>query len=184
MSRNPGLLRYHQYWSDIIVFIEKCLSCFRSNRCEDVAAALTLATLFALVPSLAVLYSILAMIPELQGLGERIQALAFEHLVPSAGSEVQRYLLVFAEQARRLTVVGVVVLFVTALSMLRRIERAFNRIWFVETPRKGVVSFLRYWAVLSLGPLLLGFGLVMTSYVTSITLFSDALELIGFKKWG
>lgn len=40
-------------------------------------------------------------------------------------------------------------------------------------------SFLLYWAVLSLGPVLIGFGLLLTSYLTSLPLFYSASELVG-----
>lgn len=181
-------LRYwlhHQLrWRDLKAFWQHLLNHFQQHHCFDSAAALTLATLFALVPTLAVLYSILAMIPSLQGVGETIQSWAFQHLVPSTGNEVKEYLLDFAQQAKRLTSVGVAMLFVTAIGMLRRIEKVFNRIWCVQQPREQVLSFLRYWALLSLGPILLGMGLVVTSYVASLALFADTLKMLAVQQWG
>ncbi|MEJ2680902.1 MAG: YihY family inner membrane protein, partial [Gammaproteobacteria bacterium] len=177
-------LRYRIRWSDLKAFTRYLIERFQRHHCLDSAAALTLATLFALVPTLAVLYSILAMIPSLRGVGEVIQGWAFEQLVPTTGDELQGYLVSFAEQAKRLTSIGIAMLFVTAIGMLRRIEKVFNRIWCVQNPRQGVMSFLRYWAVLSLGPILLGLGLVVTSYVTSVKLFADTLKLLAVQKWG
>lgn len=177
-------LNHQLRWQDLRAFWRHLINHFQTHHCLDSAAALTLATLFALVPTLAVLYSILAMIPSLQGVGETIQTWAFQHLVPSTGSEVQEYLSDFAEQAKRLTSVGVAMLFVTAIGMLRRIEKVFNRIWCVQQPREQVLSFLRYWALLSLGPILLGLGLAATSYVASLKLFADTLKLFAVQKWG
>ncbi|HNE91365.1 MAG TPA: YihY family inner membrane protein, partial [Agitococcus sp.] len=82
-------------------------------------------------------------------------------------------------QASNLTVVGVFMLFVTAVMMLVTIEKAFNQIWKVKQPKQSVVGFLRYWAVLSLGPFLLGAGFAVSSYITSLRVFSDAEELVG-----
>lgn len=176
---------HHQLrWQDLKAFWGHLFNHFQSHHCLDSAAALTLATLFALVPTLAVLYSILAMMPSLQGVGETIQTWAFQHLVPSTGTEVKDYLLDFAEQAKRLTSVGVAMLFVTAIGMLRRIEKVFNRIWCVQKPREQMLSFLRYWALLSLGPILLGLGLAVTSYVASLKLFADTLKMFAVQKWG
>src|SRR5690606_27859351 len=61
--------------------------------------------------------------------------------------------------------------------MLVNIERNFNLIWGVEELRKGLMSFLLYWSVLSLGPLLLGVGFAVSSYVTSLTLFERFTEV-------
>lgn len=177
-------LHHQMRWQDLKAFWRHLFNHFQSHHCLDSAAALTLATLFALVPTLAVIYSILAMMPSLQGVGETIQNWAFQHLVPSTGSEVKEYLLDFAEQAKRLTTVGVAMLFVTAIGMLRRIEKVFNRIWCVQKPREQMLSFLRYWALLSLGPILLGLGLAVTSYVASLKLFADTLKMFAVQKWG
>lgn len=51
-------------------------------------------------------------------------------------------------------------------------EDLFNAIWRVRQPRRGISSFLLYWAILSLGPLLLGAGFAVTTYITSLSLLS------------
>src|SRR5690606_33580770 len=56
-------------------------------------------------------------------------------------------------------------------------------IWGVLHGRKGVANFLLYWAVLSLGPLLLGMGLAMSTYLTSLRLFMDAYDSLGLVAW-
>jgi membrane protein len=73
------------------------------------------------------------------------------------------------------------VLVVTAFLMLVTIEKAFNTIWRVRQPRRGVSSFLLYWAILSLGPLLLGAGFAVSTYITSLSLLSGPDALIGAK---
>ena len=87
----------------------------------------------------------------------------------------------FTVQARHLTWVGVGLLVVTAFMMLVTIEKAFNTIWRVRQPRRGVSSFLLYWAILSLGPLLLGAGFAVSTYITSLSLISGPDALIGAK---
>jgi membrane protein len=59
-------------------------------------------------------------------------------------------------------------LFLTAIMMLATIEKAFNQIWRVKQPKHSIIGFLRYWAVLSLGPFLLGAAFAVSSYVTSL----------------
>lgn len=152
---------------------------FLQDGCRQNAAALTYTTLFAVVPIMTVTFAILSSIPSLQHVSGDIQGLVFKHFIPSSGMTVQRYLNDFSSQASKLTIVGVAILFVTALMMLVTIEQAFNQIWKVRESRKGVTSFLRYWAVLSLGPLLLGMGFAVSSYVASIDLFSRTATFVS-----
>lgn len=153
------------------------------DRCLESAAALTFTSLLALVPMFTVLYAILAMVPNLKDVGDHFQNWLFQHFVPTSGQEVQVYLQEFSAQASKLTKFGVVFLFITAIMMMKRIERSFNLIWRVPEPRKGVIGFMRYWAVLSLGPILLGMGLAMTSYLASLKVVSSAVALFGVQKF-
>ncbi|MCD6061910.1 MAG: hypothetical protein K0R03_1836 [Moraxellaceae bacterium] len=152
---------------------------FLHDRCREHAMELTYTTLFAVVPMMTVTFAILSAIPALQHLSADVQDFVFRHFIPSSGQVVQQHLEAFTKQAGHLTVIGSAMLFVTAILMLMTIERAFNRIWRVRQERKGVISFLRYWAVLSLGPLLLGVGFAISSYVTSLQLFSSAASLVN-----
>ena len=70
------------------------------------AAALTYTTLFAIVPLLMVIYSMLSAIPALHGIAKHIQDCIFSNFVPSAGNAVAHYLDDFSRQAHNLTVLG------------------------------------------------------------------------------
>jgi len=152
---------------------------FLDDNCQQSAMVLTYTTLFAVVPIMTVTFAILSAIPSLQHVSADIQDFVFKHFIPSTGAVVQERLQEFSRQARGLTVVGIGMLFVTALMMLVTIEQAFNQIWKVRQARKGVISFLRYWAVLSLGPLLLGAGFAISSYLTSLKLFDTAASVVS-----
>ena len=145
---------------------------FLDDKGFNSAAALTYTTLFAVVPLMTVTFTMLSAVPAFSDVGEDIQNFIFKNFIPSAGETVQSYLQGFTTQARQLTWIGVVVLAVTALTMLLTIEKAFNTIWRVRQARRGVSSFLLYWAILSLGPILLGVGFLVSTYVTSLTLLT------------
>jgi membrane protein len=161
------------------LFITNVFKHFVLNHGARNAAALTYTTLFAVVPLMTVTYAMLAAIPSVQGAGDGLQAWIFDNFVPTTGQVVQDYLSGFADQAKSLTGVGIAMLILTSIMMMKTIENAFNFIWRVNEPRKGLSSFLLYWAVLSLGPILIGLGLVLTSYITSLSLISSATELVG-----
>jgi membrane protein len=168
-------LHQHRY----NLFIINVFKNFVANQGVRNAAALTYTTLFAVVPLMTVTYAMLAAIPSVQGAGDGLQAWIFDNFVPATGHAVQDYLSGFADQAKSLTGVGIVMLILTSILMMKTIENTFNFIWRVKEPRKGLSSFLLYWAVLSLGPILMGLGLVLTSYITSLSLISSATELVG-----
>lgn len=160
-------------------FIGYLFKQFLSNQGILNAAALTYTTLFAVVPLMTVSYAMLAAVPSFQGVGQELQGWVFDNFVPATGQVVQEYLNNFSSQARKLTAVGVALLAITAIMMMKNIEAALNRIWRVNEPRKGLSSFMLYWAILSLGPILIGLGLVLTSYIASLPFITSATEAVG-----
>lgn len=155
---------------------------FTRHQGVENAKALTYMSLFAVIPLLTVLVTILSAFPAFQVFGNQVQAMIFDRLLPSSSSELENYFTGFSEHARNLTWVGAVMLIVTSFLMLLNIERSFNRIWEVREPRKGLNSFLLYWSVMSLGPILLGLGFAISSYITSLNLFDsfvDISEVLG-----
>jgi membrane protein len=174
-------------WHDRIVsglttardFLQLLARSFRQDGCKESAAALTYTTLFAIVPIMTVAFAILSAIPALQARSADIQQWAFANFAPGAGEKVLEYVNEFSRQAGNLTAIGVVFLFVTSVLMLRTIEGNMNRIWRVTVPRGGLMSFIMYWAVLTLGPLSLGAALGISSYLTSMALFTDTVEMLG-----
>lgn len=143
------------------------------------AKSLTFTSLFAVVPLLTLMLALFTLFPSFQGIGDSIQDLLLNHLLPSSGQEVEAYIQEFTAHAANLTWVGAAMLFVTGVLTLRAVESCFNRIWGVPEMRKGLMGVPLYWVASSLGPLLLGAGLVLSSYLTSLSLFERFTELSG-----
>ena len=159
--------------------IQYVASRFSQDRCSENAAALTYMSLFALVPLLTVLYTMATAIPSFQGMEEQMQDFMFEHLMPESSSEIENYLNDFSRQAKNLTGPGIVFLVVTAVLMLRNIEKSLNLIWRARENRSPVSSFLLYWAVLSLGPILIGLALGISTYLNSFATALEEFDVIG-----
>lgn len=140
---------------------------YRAAACQDQAAALTYMTLFALVPLMTVSYAVFSMVPEFATIGVKVQKFLFAHFVPESGAVIQAYFVNFSKQAQKLTWIGALFLAVTAFLMLGNIERTFNRIWGIRRGRQGLGKVLLYWAVLSIGPLLIGTAFALSTYVVS-----------------
>ena len=155
------------------------------NNCPSIAAELTVTSLLALVPLTAVVFALLAFVPSFQHLGEELQTLLFKYFVPGTGETVQAYINEFVGKAKGLSGVGTLMLFVTALLMMRTIDSSFNKIWQVESDKSAVRTILVYWAILTLGPILLGSSLLITSYIQSLPVISDVVssEDFNFSRW-
>jgi len=152
---------------------------FKVDRCPENAAALTYMSLFALVPLLTVIYTLASAIPAFQGLEGDIQAFLFEKLMPDTNTEIQDYLSDFSRQAKNLTGFGIAFLVVTAVLMLRNVEKAFNHIWRTRENRSAVSSFLLYWAVLGLTPLTIGLALAISTYLNSFAVRFGSMDVMG-----
>ena len=153
---------------------------FSRNRCSSIAAELTVTSLLALVPLTTVIFALLASIPSFQELGEQMQTLVFKYFVPGTGDTVKSYINEFVGKARGLSGIGTLMLLITALLLMRTIDSSFNKIWRADSKPSLVRTFLVYWAVLTLGPILLGSSLLITSYIQSLPFISDVVSSKSF----
>jgi membrane protein len=132
------------------------------------ASSLTFTTIIALVPLLTVVLAVFTVFPMFSTLQAVLQKWLVESLVPdNIARQVMSYLTQFSGKASKLGTVGVAFLLGTALALILTIDRTLNNIWRVQKRRPLRQRVLIYWAVLTLGPLLLAVSLAMTSYVIS-----------------
>jgi len=141
---------------------------FFSDRCPRLAAALSFTTILSLVPLLTVGISAFSLFPSFSGFADKFQDLIYQNFVPAAGDAVARHLRDFVGNAGKLTTLGLGFLLLASLLALSTIEDAFNDIWRVPKGRSLMQRVLVYWAVLSLGPLLIVLSLSLSSYVMSL----------------
>ena len=141
---------------------------FREDRLGLTASSLTFTTTIALVPLVTVALAVFSAFPMFGKLQGVLQKWLVESLVPeNIARQVLGYLTQFAGQANRLGSIGLVVLFGTALALILTIDRTLNAIWRVRKPRPLAQRLLIYWSGMTLGPLLLGASVTMTSYALS-----------------
>lgn len=141
---------------------------FREDRLGQTASSLTFTTIMALVPLVTVLLAVFTAFPIFAKFQQVLQQWLIESLVPdSIARQVLGYLTQFAGKASRLGGAGLAILFVTALALILTIDRTLNGIWRVRKPRPLGQRVLVYWALMTLGPLLLAASLSFTSYVLS-----------------
>jgi len=155
---------------------------FREDRCLEAAGALSYTTLLALVPLMAVILGVFSAFPVFDSAVERLQDFIFSNFVPAAGDVVHEYLDQFVERSAQLTGTGTLFLVVAALILMSTIERTLNQIWRVERLRRPSNRLMVYWAVLTLGPLLLGASIGLTSYVEGLQMLTPAF-VRGTVEW-
>src|SRR5881409_1909210 len=141
---------------------------FREDRLGITASSLTFTTLISLVPLVTVMLALFSAFPMFSTFQGALEKYFLQSLVPdSIAKPVLTALTQFATKANRLGTVGLVFLVFTALALMLTIDRTLNAIWRVRTPRPIAQRVLVYWAAVTLGPLLLGLSLTITSYAIS-----------------
>lgn len=141
---------------------------FLSELCFTRAAGLAYTTLLAIVPLMTVSLVLLSAFPEFQWVSKKIQDFVFSNFVAGSADVVQQHIQSFTESARHLSLTGLIFLVITAVMMVFNMESDFNAIWQVKKRRHGVSAFLIYFAVLTLLPLLIGVGIVISADLGSL----------------
>jgi membrane protein len=139
---------------------------FREDRLGLTASSLTFTTMIALVPLVTLVLAVFTAFPMFAQLQTTLQTWLVQSLVPdNIARQVLGYLTQFSSKASRLGTVGLIGFVVTALALIFTIDRTLNHIWRVPKLRPFTQRLLIYWALLTLGPLLLAVSLSLTGYV-------------------
>jgi membrane protein len=143
---------------------------FREDHLGLTASSLTFTTSIALVPFFTVALALFTAFPIFAKLQVALQTWLIDSLIPdNIARQVLGYLTQFAGKASKLGAAGLLVLLVTALSLILTIDRTLNGIWRVREERPLGQRVMIYWAAVTLGPLVLGASLALTSYAVSVS---------------
>ena len=147
----------------------------------QIASSLTFTTLLSLVPLATVSLVLVSVFPMFSGLTSQVDQFIAAHVLPEQISRIIRsYLDQFSIRSGRLTAIGTLFLVGAGIINMMTIERAFNTIWRVPHPKPTAQRVLVFWAVLTMGPMLIGASLTMTSYLVSVSLgLAKGIPLIG-----
>lgn len=151
---------------------------WRDNGPES-AAGLSYSSLLALVPLLAIMLAMVSAFPAFAGVEERILNTILNDLLPPMDEGGSERIRAFISNAKALTGPGIIGIAVTAILLLSNVNGAFNTIWRVSEPRPLALRFLVYWALLTLGPLLLAASMSASSPVYSAL----SGEFTGAVRW-
>ncbi|MES2530360.1 MAG: YihY family inner membrane protein [Pseudomonadota bacterium] len=139
---------------------------FKADRLGLTASSLTFTTTIAMVPFFTVALALFTVFPMFSKMQGRLQRWLIDSLIPdNIARQVLGYLNQFASKASGLGIAGLVVLLVTAITLILTIDKTLNNIWRVRKPRPLAQRVLIYWAAITLGPLILAVSLSTTSYL-------------------
>ncbi|TDO99626.1 YihY family inner membrane protein [Marinomonas balearica] len=177
-----------QIRSNAFDILKKAVSRFNKSAVSQKASQLTLASLLAAVPIITIIFGILSLTPALSSLETTLISFIESNLAPGSSNEVISYLLSFSDQAKNLSLAGFVTLLVTALLLLNSFENSVQAIWDIHQKRSIKDKLLTYWAILTLGPILLAaslslYGALISFQLAGIELSHFTDKLFDFGKF-
>ncbi|HZU98598.1 MAG TPA: YhjD/YihY/BrkB family envelope integrity protein [Planctomycetota bacterium] len=140
------------------------------------ASALTYTTMLALVPAFAVVFSLFQVFGGLEGTDDKVKGFLVRMLAPSPEQEAQIRPKLddlvhnahdYVKSGSGIAVLSLIFLILTVLTLLSTVEQTLNDVWGIKRTRSVLQKFMTYWALATLGPILLGLGLVMGSNINS-----------------
>lgn len=167
MSLLKGL-QHSLPWRHYMSFFRYLLRRVKKEQLQVVAGYLSYVSLMSLVPLMVVALSIATAFPIFAEIHTSVEQFVYDNFVPTASDVVQQYLSSFVNNASKMSAVALSFLFVAALLLISAIDKTFNNIWQVTKKRRVITSFSMYWMILTLGPLLVGASIAITSYIVSL----------------
>src|SRR5580700_10436933 len=170
----PRRGKLRQMGATLAAFAMYSLRRFLADGCFAASGALSYTTLVSLVPLAVIAFGTLSAFPIFAQVHDELVALAFRTLVPSIGEQAAWWFRAFADSAAQTTAIGIAGISATGILLLVTVEDQLNLIWRVTAPRPWVQRILAYWTLITLGPLLVGFSLSLSTY------FEIAAQRAGF----
>jgi membrane protein len=141
---------------------------FKQDRLGLSAGSLTFTATLALVPLFTVALSVFTAFPMFGRLQDALEKWLTHRLIPAGiADNVMGYLTQFSSKAGALGITGFAAFTFTAVSLVLTIDRTLNDIWRVRRQRPIGQRVLVYWAMLTLGPLVMATSVAIISYVVT-----------------
>lgn len=150
-------------------FVQRC----RKDAITISAGHLAYVTLLSLVPFIMVTFTILSAFPAFASVRSKVEHFVFSNFVPTASDVVHKYVFDFVDNASKMGVIGILSLLVVALLLISNVDKTLNRIWRTESNRPIVYTFAIYWMVITLGPLLMGSSVAVSSYLEGFATYAE-----------
>jgi membrane protein len=151
-----------------LTFCRYVLHRFSRDGCFAAAGALSYTTLVSLVPLGVIALGILSAFPNFAAVRQELLALVFRNFVPAISEQAAWWFEHFAESAAQATAIGIIGIAATGVLLLTTVEDQLNALWRVTTPRPWSQRIVAYWTLMTLGPLLIGMSLTLSTYLDTV----------------
>lgn len=166
-------LKTEQSFRPVIIWSKLLYQRIDKDNMMTLAGNLAYVSLLSLVPLVAVIFALFAVFPIFADISVQLRQFIFTNFMPATGDVIERYIEQFIANASRMTAVGAAGLVVTSLLLMYAIDSALNTIWRSTRVRPRLYSFALYWMILTLGPLLVGGSVAISSYLLSLRWASE-----------
>ncbi|SET87884.1 virulence factor BrkB family protein [Thalassotalea agarivorans] len=144
-----------------------------------IAGYLSFVSVMSLVPILMVIFTVMTAFPVFSDISHQVEEFVFSNFVPASGEVVHEYITSFVINAKKMSTFAISLLVIFAILLISSIDKTINNIWGVNKRRKFATSLAMYWTVLTLGPILLGSSIAVSSYIISLVSRGE-YNLFGF----
>ena len=158
---------------------------FVNDQIQLRAMGLVYTTLLSIVPLLALSVSVLKAF----GVHNKLEPVLQNFLEPlgEKGAELSSQIINFVENMNVavLGTLGIALLFYTVLSLVQKVEAAFNYIWCVNHQRTLAQQISHYLTILMVGPVLLVslVGVIASTMTTNWMQYLLSFDTVGFSAW-
>ncbi|MDR3221356.1 MAG: YihY family inner membrane protein [Candidatus Accumulibacter sp.] len=150
-------------------FLDRVFRRFTEEDFTQTSASLAFTTLLSIVPLVAVVLGAMSAMPSFQMMVEHLNHMMLNILPERSAGMILEYVLDFSQKALNVTVVGLLLLVMTALALLNTVERAFNKAWKAEKMRS-------WWRRIGLFAVLILLWPVAVAYVVAAVSFAVSLS--------
>jgi len=161
-----------------ITFVKSVAARTRNTGLARTAGSLAFTTVLGLVPLATVAISFVARFPVFQDWLDALEVFLLKYTLPgSANAVVHRYVREFTEKAAGLTGISIFFILLAAALVIATIESEINALWGITVRRPFARRLVVYLLGVTLGPVLVGASISVTTWLFTQTLAPMPLEL-------
>lgn len=150
-------------------FLQRC----KRDKVTVSAGHLAYVSLLSLVPFIMVFFTMLSAFPAFAEVRLALEGFIFNNFVPTSGDVLQKYITEFVGNASGMGAVGIASLTIVALLLIMNIDKTLNTIWRTNKKRPKMFTFAVYWMVITLGPIMMGSSVLVSSYLMGFATYAE-----------
>jgi membrane protein len=162
---------------NLLRFLNELLTQFVRDTLVVRASGMAYNTLLAIVPLVAVFFSVFTSFERFAAYKGEIQDWLFKQIIPARTDEIVNYINQFTANTKALGLLSTALLFVTSILLFDNIETNFNAVWKTASRRSLLQRFLAFTSVILWGPVLIALSFYGSGKVWAFINGNPLLEI-------